>query len=453
MNLAVHGLTGEIAEAITYYEDKHDLVGGADFVMANPPFNVDLVDAERIKTDTQRLPFGLPGVNKQKKVSNGNYLWISYFWSYLNKAGRAGFVMSSQASSGGHGEKDVRQRIVETGDVDVMMSIRSNFFYTRTVPCELWFFDRGKPEDQRDHVLMIDARNVFRKINRTINDFSPEQMANLSSIVWLYRGQKERFVALVQQYLLTIGIECAAIPPLLAKFETSLQVVRDKIDAITDETLAADLREDLNESITAYESDSASLATDLAKFAKKVDASIPATTKPQHTSRQAFDPLAERIKGLIKQLDLVYKLSARTHDHLGKYLAALDEEDREELGYDRRAVSKFLKQLDEERKDSVEQMRQAVYYHRQAAWLLDRFPEGNLVDVPGLVKLASKSEIAAAEWSLTPGRYVGVAPTEVDEDFDFEQTMQDIHTELADLNQEAADLAAKIQKNFEEMGI
>ena len=128
MNLAVHGLTGEIAEAITYYEDKHSLVGGADFVMANPPFNVDLVDAERVKTD-HRLPFGLPGVNKQKKVSNGNYLWISYFWSYLNKTGRAGFVMSSQASSAGHGEKEVRQRIV-----DVMMSIRSNFFYTRTVP-------------------------------------------------------------------------------------------------------------------------------------------------------------------------------------------------------------------------------------------------------------------------------------------------------------------------------
>jgi type I restriction enzyme M protein len=133
MNLAVHGLTGE---AITYYEDKHNLVGKSDFVMANPPFNVDLVDAPRIKLDP-RLPFGLPGVNNKKKVSNGNYLWISYFWSYLSPTGRAGFVMSSQASSAGHGEKDVRQKIVQTGDVDVMMSIRSNFFYTRTVPCEL----------------------------------------------------------------------------------------------------------------------------------------------------------------------------------------------------------------------------------------------------------------------------------------------------------------------------
>ena len=144
MNLAVHGLEGKIADAITYYQDEHNLVGKCDFVMANPPFNVDLVDAERIKGDP-RLPFGLPGVNKQKKVGNGNYLWISYFWSYLNKRGRAGFVMSSQASSAGHGEKEVRQKIVETGDVDVMISIRSNFFYTRTVPCELWHFDRNKP--------------------------------------------------------------------------------------------------------------------------------------------------------------------------------------------------------------------------------------------------------------------------------------------------------------------
>src|SRR5260370_37439489 len=119
--------------------------------------------------------------------------------------------MSSQASSAGHGEKAWRQRIVGTGDVDVMMSIRSNFFYTRTVPCELWFFDRGKPAERRDHVLMIDARSVYRKVNRTINDFSPEQMANLSAIVCLHRGQKDRFLALVQKYLGTIATECAAI--------------------------------------------------------------------------------------------------------------------------------------------------------------------------------------------------------------------------------------------------
>jgi type I restriction enzyme M protein len=162
MNLAVHGLEGDIREANTFYQDEHTLHGKCDCVMANPPFNVDMVDAEKVKDDP-RLPFGLPGVNKGKKVSNGNYLWISYFWSYLNDRGRAGFVMSSQASSAGHGEKDVRRKIVETGDVDVMIAIRGNFFYTRTVPCELWFFDRSKPLHLRDKVLMLDARSVYRK--------------------------------------------------------------------------------------------------------------------------------------------------------------------------------------------------------------------------------------------------------------------------------------------------
>ena len=179
MNLAVHALEGNIVEANTFYEDPHRLSegkplwGNCDFLMANPPFNVDKVDAVKAQADTRRLPFGLPGVNKDKKVSNGNYLWISYFWSYLNKTGRAGFVMSSQASSAGHGEMEVRRKLVETGDVDVMISIRSNFFYTRAVPCELWHFDRGKPADSRDQVLMIDARNIYRKVTRKIYDFSP----------------------------------------------------------------------------------------------------------------------------------------------------------------------------------------------------------------------------------------------------------------------------------------
>ena len=205
MNLAVHGLEGDIREANTFYDDVHRLADGkplwshCDYMMANPPFNVDMVDAEKVKDD-RRLPFGLPGVNKTKKVSNANYLWISYFHSYLGPKGRAGFVMSSQASSAGHGEAEVRRKIVETGDVDVMISIRSNFFYTRTVPCELWFFDKGKPKERRDTVLMLDARHIFRKVTRKIYDFSPEQLAGLTAIVWLHRGETKRFAALLDDY-------------------------------------------------------------------------------------------------------------------------------------------------------------------------------------------------------------------------------------------------------------
>ena len=182
MNLAVHGLEGKIQKAISYYEDPHDFLGKANFVMANPPFNVDDVDAEKIKNDP-RLPFGLPGVNKKGSVSNGNYLWISYFYSYLNDEGRAGFVMSSQASSAGGQEAEVRRKLVESGHVGAMVAIRSNFFYTRSVPCELWFLNKNKPEHMKNKVLMLDARNVYTKVTRKIYDFSPEQLANLTSIV------------------------------------------------------------------------------------------------------------------------------------------------------------------------------------------------------------------------------------------------------------------------------
>jgi type I restriction enzyme M protein len=460
MNLAVHGLEGKIAEAITYYQDEHTLVGKCDFVMANPPFNVDLVDAERIKGDP-RLPFGLPGVNKAKKVSNGNYLWISYFWSYLNQKGRAGFVMSSQASSAGHGEKDVRQKIIETGDVDVMVSIRSNFFYTRTVPCELWHFDRAKPAERKDKVLMIDARNIYRKVTRKIYDFSPEQMKNLAAIVWLYRGQQKRFLSLVKEYIERISAESIAVPVALTTFETTLADLRGRFDRLADAVAKhaefnaerkkplADAATELYEAATLYETDRERLLGSLRIFGEKYAKALPGDNTAQHAARKAFDPIAEAIRGLVKQVDLLYKLAARIRD-LGAELAV---DEIISAVHDRRATGRLVKQLDDERKAAVEQLRHVVYFHRQVAWLQDRFPKAELQAVPGLVKLVGRNEIAAADWSLTPGRYVGVAPPEEDEDFDFEQTIRDIHTELADLNKEAADLAAKIQENFEELGV
>ena len=460
MNLAVHGLEGKIAEAITYYQDEHNLAGKCDFVMANPPFNVDLVDAERIKGEP-RLPFGLPGVNKQKKVGNGNYLWISYFWSYLSAPGRAGFVMSSQASSAGHGEKEVRQKIVETGDVDVMISIRSNFFYTRTVPCELWHFDRAKPPERRDKVLMLDARNVYRKVTRKIYDFSPEQMRNLAAIVWLHRGQQKRFLGLVKDYVGRICAESAAVPGMLAPFETTLTDLCARFDALAKATakhtdIDADKKRALGDAVTAlreavtlYEADAKKLLVSLTAFGQKYAKALPDKNNAQHAARKAFAPRADAIRGLVKQVDLLYKLAARVAD-LGVELAA---DDVISAAYDRRATGRLIKQLDEERKAAVEQLKHAVYFHRQVMWLQDRFPKAELEAVPGLVKLVDLKEIEAAYWSLSPGRYVGVAPPEDDENFDFEQSLRDIHTELADLNKKAAALAARIQENFEELGV
>jgi type I restriction enzyme M protein len=460
MNLAVHGLEGKIAEAITYYQDEHSLTGKCDFVMANPPFNVDLVDAERIKGDP-RLPFGLPGVNKQKKVSNGNYLWISYFWSYLNDKGRAGFVMSSQASSAGHGEKEVRRKIVETGDVDVIISIRSNFFYTRSVPCELWHFDRAKPAGRKDKVLMLDARNVYRKVTRKIYDFSPEQMHNLAAIVWLYRGQRERFLGLVKSYLDRVCVESAAIAGALAPFETTLADLRvrfdvlakaapkyDHLDTGTKQALA-DAVAELHEAAELYEPDSKQLIASLFAFGQKLGKTVPMKNDAQHAARKAFDPNSDAIRGLVKQVDLLHKLTARVVD-LSAELAA---DDAISAVYDRRASGRLAKRLDEERRAAVAQLKRTSYFHRQVSWLHDRFPKAELEAVPGLVKLVDRLEIEAAAWSLSPSRYVGVAPPEEDHGFDFEQTLRDIHTELADLNKDAAKLAARIQDNFEGLGI
>lgn len=202
MNMAVHGLTGVIKsgdEANTFYHDAHNLNGCCDYIMANPPFNVDKVKAESCE-NAGRLPFGLPSVNKNKEVGNANYLWISYFYSYLNEHGRAGFVMASSATDSQGKDKDIREALIRTGHVDVMISVGNNFFYTKSLPCSLWFFDKAKGEAIRDKVLFIDARNYYTVVDRTLNEWSDWQLKNLNAIVWLYRGETEKYTALLQEY-------------------------------------------------------------------------------------------------------------------------------------------------------------------------------------------------------------------------------------------------------------
>jgi len=183
MNMAVHGLGGDIRQGNTYYEDLHDSVGKFDFVMANPPFNVDAVDKERIKDDP-RFPFGMP------RTDNANYLWIQQFYSALNEKGRAGFVMANSASDARASEMEIRKRLIESKAVDVMVSVGSNMFYTVTLPCTLWFFDKGKVDGERaDKVLFIDARHVFRQLDRAHRDWTPQQIEFLANIARLYRGE------------------------------------------------------------------------------------------------------------------------------------------------------------------------------------------------------------------------------------------------------------------------
>ena len=227
MNLAVHGLSGVIKsgdEANTFYHDAHNLDGCCDYVMANPPFNVDKVKAESAQ-NAGRLPFGMPAVNKNKEVSNANYLWISYFYSYLNEHGRAGFVMASSATDSQSKDKDIREKLVRTGHVDVMISVGNNFFYTKSLPCSLWFFDKGKQEELRDKVLFIDARNYYTVVDRTLNEWSEWQLKNLNAIVWLYRGEADKYQNLLSQYRQELGNQLS-FSERAQQLETDLQNAR-----------------------------------------------------------------------------------------------------------------------------------------------------------------------------------------------------------------------------------
>jgi len=187
MNLAVHGLEGDIREANSYYEDEHDSTGNFDFVLANPPFNVNAVDRDRLKDavgKNRRYPFGLP------RTDNANYLWIQLFYSALNKNGRAGFIMANSASDARASEQELRKQLIDAHAVDAMVAVGPNVFYTVTLPCTLWFLDKGKTGTSRaDKVLFIDARHIYRQIDRAHRDWTDAQIGFLANIVRLYRGE------------------------------------------------------------------------------------------------------------------------------------------------------------------------------------------------------------------------------------------------------------------------
>lgn len=237
MNMAVHGLNGKIVsgdEANSFYHDTHNLEGKCDYVMANPPFNVDKVKSESAWA-AGRLPFGLPGVNaKSKEIGNANYLWISYFYAYLNDHGRAGFVMASSATDSANKDRDIREKLVRTGDVDVMVSVGNNFFYTLSLPCSLWFFDKAKRAENRDKVLFIDARNYYTVVDRTLNEWTEWQLRNLQAIVHLYRGETEKYQALLNDYRQVLGDTTVA----------SAQAALDKQKAEAKEAIANASRKD-----------------------------------------------------------------------------------------------------------------------------------------------------------------------------------------------------------------
>ncbi len=412
MNMAVHGLNAKIKsgdEANSFYHDAFNLEGRCDYVMANPPFNVDKVKAESTQ-NAGRLPFGLPGVNQKKEISNANYLWISYFYAYLNNTGRTGFVMAASATDSGNRDREIRKQLIQTGHVDCLISVANNFFYKVSLPCSLWFFDKGKKEELKDKVLFIDSRNYYTVVDRTLNEWSEWQMKNLNAIVWLYRGEKEKYKKLLQEYSIQIINDCKELDIEFGKISVLLNGFGENL-----KPLCAQIKETIN--------------------------------RAQHINQLL--PLNEMLKKYTIELNVSLKNFIEYGDGLEK-----DEAKEFAKTIDETATTweRFKKSVSSRIEEVVTQIRACRNVIKEAKWLTEKFGDGTYTDIPGLCKIASIDEIEEKNWSLTPGAYVGVAPLK-EEDENFEERMTEIHKELLALHAEASQLMDKISRNFEELGI
>lgn len=448
MNLTVHGLEGKIFEGNTFYEDKHNLVGGADFVMANPPFNVDGVDKAKdvVKKDPRLI---LDGKVNLPKNDNANYLWIQYFYNYLKPTGRAGFVMASSASDAGHSEKDIREKLVKTGAVDVMMAIGNNFFYTRSLPCTLWFFDRAKEldTDKKDKVLMLDARKIYRKVTSKVNDFSPEQLQNLICIVNLYRGNSQKFETTVKSYLQNAAELATTTAEATTELQKQLQKVLNILSTFCLKQDSQDLKIDkIIPNWKEIEDDAKTIfeqQTQLIESVKKNQGNqlITEITVQTKALRKPQDKLIKQLTDAVGTATKEYQLNKNKD---WKELSLKEQLDQ------MKALQTQLSGNPDEEEPGL--LHETEYFYRQAHWLTSRFPDGVYTDVEGLCKVVTQAEIEAKDWSLSPGRYVGV-DTATHEDFDYEERLKEIHIELEGLNEEAIALANVIATNYKSIAI
>ena len=421
MNMAVHGLNAKIIsgdEANSFYHDAHNLEGTCDYVMANPPFNVDKVNSETA-SNAGRLPFGMPSVNKNKEIGNANYLWISYFHAYLNETGRAGFVMASSATDSQGKDKDIREQLIRTGDVDVMLSVGNNFFYTKSLPCTLWFFDKAKRKENKDKILFIDARNYYTAVDRTLNEWSEWQMKNLNAIVWLYRGEVDKYQALLNEYFRKIS-------ELLVEFNSVFADIYDSKDSIY---------------------------TDLIK---KVDAF---SDKALHFEKlqDSFDikPLVDDIYQEWKNTVVKIVDDVTLFERINQYYIL------KKRGY--KNAKDYKKRITESIENAQIRTNKILNIIDEAQWLYEKFGDGEYTDILGLCKTAYTTKEAQADdengvnteekgFSLTPGAYVGVKPVE-DDGVDFATRMAEIHKELLALQTESNELMKTISMNMKEMGL
>jgi type I restriction enzyme M protein len=423
MNIAVNGLRGEIKQANTYYEDLFGSFGKFDYVLANPPFNVDDVNLAKVEGDRRFNTYGIPrnktDAKKKDKgavaVPNGNYLWINLFATSLKEKGRAALVMANSASDARHSEAAIRKTLIENNLIYGMLTLPSNMFYTVTLPATLWFFDKNKKDDK---ILFIDARNIFTQIDRAHRQFSEEQVQNIAIISRLHRGNRAAFTELVHRYFIEGFTRLAENRPKLAEVAKR---VSDFIKASNGKDLP---------DFTNTLSGSQTLENAYQVYLKGIKpAEVEIANKTQRTLYETIQPFFTALHELLKEVD--------------KKVRHIEKE---------QGGSKDLKALKTELEELHKAVKETEYFFGHIGWLQERFPEAQYEDVTGLCKLADLDEINEQEYSLNPGRYVGVV---IEEDGkteeEFIEEIVAMNDELNRLNKEAKELEDVINHNIRQL--
>jgi type I restriction enzyme M protein len=433
MNLAVNGLRGKVMKANTYYDDPHGSFGAFDYVLANPPFNVDDVSLSSVENDKRFNTYGIPrNKSKVKKadegketVPNGNYLWINLFATSLKPKGRAALVMANSASDARHSEADIRRTLIEKNFIYAMLTLPSNMFYTVTLPATLWFFDKAKTDDG---ILFIDARNIFTQIDRAHREFSKEQLQNIAVISQLHKGRREKFVQLVDHYFIA-GMDR------LTESKTRVEPISAQLLEVLDDEAGKSAVGDLVKQWSSL----AKLQTRYEQYREKHsgEKAVDAKNKAQHQLREAFDPFFAALHDGVKQLDKMVRLHEKAQTEKAQGDGKRGSTDRKT-----KALKAALEALHKE-------VKSAESFYQHVHWLQERFPKAEYEDVTGLCKLASPAEVKDQEYSLNPGRYVGVV---IEEDGkteeEFIEEILNLSNDIESLTKEARQLERSISANI-----
>ncbi|MCZ8167249.1 N-6 DNA methylase [Silanimonas sp.] len=436
MNLAVNNLRGDIKQANSHYEDPFSAFGAFDYVLANPPFNVDDVALDSVEKDRRFNTYGVPrNKTKAKKsdgkdgkekavetVPNANYLWINLFATSLKPGGRAALVMANSASDARHSEADIRRTLIEKNLIYGMLTLPSNLFYTVTLPATLWFFDKGKTDEK---VLFIDARNIFTQIDRAHRELSDAQIQSIALIPRLHKGRRQEFVDQVDRYLHQGMAQ-------LKEAAEHLPALSERLLAV----LAEEAAEDAATSLAARDAIAALQArwgqlTALQQAQAQHERtrgqkhSVDERNAAQQQLRAQFTPFFSGLHAAVKQLDKAIREMDKR-----KAEAAKLEGKRATANRQTKGVKAAVQALHDE-------LKTAELYYQHVLWLQERFPKAAYEDVTGLCKLASREEIAEQDWSLNPGRYVGVV---IEEDGKTEEEfLEELSLSFDELNALAGD--------------